>query len=203
MVTPSALTGVRNVTLQSGQSPLRNNLMVTFETTCPYCKAELTYRNIPLGQNPMGRFTARMACTKCNHRFDTPLSLHISRPENPAHRQLCDEAEQRAGAGRYGDAINAIGRVLKEDSMHERALFIGGTLLFRLSRFGDAIQWLSLAARINPLRADIQGCLASALSAAGHYFIAMLHMRQAWQLKKIADDPVRAHALQLFKIIGN
>jgi predicted Zn-dependent protease len=178
-------------------------MLVSFDTTCPHCNAELTYKNIPLGQNPMGRFTARMACKQCNHRFDTPLSLIVSKAEDPHLAGMVTEAEQLMGTGQLKEALGRANAVLHANPFHERALVVCGQVLLKAGQPMEATHCFSLASRVNPLRADIHGYLASALAASGNYFIAMLHMQQASHIQKIADDPARAPMLQLFKIVTN
>ncbi len=199
-VNTDGLTSVRNVKLMDEKSPLREDLLIEFDTTCPYCKSELSYRNIPVGKNPMARFTLRMACRKCNSRFDAPLSLRLEMREPEQTGRIICEAEQLASVSRFADALECLYGVLKNYPLHAQANALCGRIMLQTGNIDAALSRLSLAVRINPLVASTQAALATAFSYIRNYTGAALHMREAQRLSVLEDDSEEKQKLRLFKL---
>jgi len=202
-VATSLLTSVYNVHLLPGRSRLRNDPLIEFETTCPNCKEHLTYRNIPVGKNPMARFTLRMACKACNIRFDMALSLRLEKPDPQELHTMLSQAEKLATEARFTEALKLLSETLKRFPANDQVMAFTGRIMVQLGNINDAIYWLSLAVRINPLSAATQASLATALSQKRNYIGAHLHMQEAWKLSAIEADATKRASLHLFKLHAN
>jgi radical SAM superfamily enzyme YgiQ (UPF0313 family) len=202
-VNTDALTGVKNVRLMPEKSPLRNDNMVEFETECPYCHSSLAYKNIPLSKNPMGRFTLRMACRYCNGRIDIAMSLRPEFQESQEIKNLMRLAEECMFKGAPKESLDFLLQIIKLSPFHCLAAFFLGKVMLRLGDIDNALNWLALSVKINPLIASTQASLASALAMNKKYFESMLYMKQVWKLYKIETDREQAHILQLFKVYVN
>jgi len=163
-VNTDGLSRVENVKLMPQRSPLRGDLLIEFETNCPRCQSALKYSNIPIGRNPMARFTLRMACKKCNSRFDMAMSLRLETQESDENRIMLNQAEGYAGNNRFADALQCVSSILKRQPFHDQAIGFTGKIMLQLGKIDEAVYWLSFAVRVNPLVSSTQASLATALS---------------------------------------
>jgi anaerobic magnesium-protoporphyrin IX monomethyl ester cyclase len=202
-VNTDTLTSVENVKLMPQKSPLRGDLLVEFDTTCQHCQSKMTYKNIPIGKNPMARFTLRMACKICNSRNDMAMSLRLESPQSEEINTLLNQAEKFASNGQFPDALQCLSSILKKVPVNDQATAFTGKIMLQLRKIDEAVYWLSLAVRVNPLVASTQASLATALAAKRNYLGATFHMKEAWKLSKIEDDSQQKQKLRIFKLFIN
>ena len=151
----------------------------------------------------MARFILRMACRKCNARFDAAMSLRLENQESEETRNFMNQADDCFGKGLYKEALQFLSVILKKTPFHERATAFTGSILLHHGNVDDAVYWLSLSVRVNPLVAATHASLAEALAVKRNFLGAMLHMKEAWKLSKIENDPDKKHKLSIFKILAN
>jgi len=187
---PESMGPVLKLEAQPDPHPMRGTRLVTIESVCPHCGAELVYRNLEVGQNPFGDMSvARMPCKVCNRRIDFPLTL-IPVPEYPADvtvylRQAIEHIKER----RFQDALAPLQKIIERFPNHEDALSLLAHVLLTSGNFGPAIHYCTQCVRANPFKAEFHGMLASALAAAGRYLAAKAHIQTALGLQRIAREP--------------